>query len=96
MLLRLVENGEESVERALVDRHAALIERKGHRLQFPPEIAARRRGRPCMHAKCDVINLLAGRRPISQAGPLRRFEIGLDHRPRLLARDDGDDFERHA
>src|ERR1700727_3651426 len=37
MLLRLIENGEECVEPALVDRHAALIERKGHWLQFPPK-----------------------------------------------------------
>src|SRR5580704_16610567 len=37
MLLRLIENGEERVETALVDRDAALIERKRHRLPFPPE-----------------------------------------------------------
>src|ERR1700722_1316978 len=37
MLLRLIENGEERVEAALVYGDAALIERKRHRLQFPPE-----------------------------------------------------------
>src|SRR3984957_17670983 len=37
MLLRLIENGEERVEPAFVDRDAALIERKRHWLQFPPE-----------------------------------------------------------
>src|ERR1700684_4271211 len=58
MLFRLIENGEERVEAALVDGDATLIERKRHRLQFPPEFGRTSTRRPWMHPKCDVINLL--------------------------------------
>src|SRR6202035_156248 len=37
MLLRLVENGEECVQAALIDRDATLIERKRHWFRFPRE-----------------------------------------------------------
>ena len=94
MLLRLVENGEKRVERALVDRHAALIERKRHRLHIPPQNRRRTAARrPCMHANHDDINLA---RRVPQVSAPGASEIGLDDRPRLAARDHGDDLERHA
>src|SRR3981189_287766 len=79
MLLGLVENGEERVEPALVDRDAALIERKRHWLRFPPENGPRTAaaGHGCTQS---VTLSTRGRRPLGGW-----FEIRRDHRPRFRA-----------
>src|SRR6185437_4278633 len=47
--LRSIQDGEEGVERPLIDRYAAVIDGKSHRLQFAPErmAASSRRAHGC-------------------------------------------------
>src|ERR1700679_4292370 len=89
MLFRLIENGEERVEAALVDGDAAVIERKRHRLQFPPEFG--RTSTRAAHGCTESVTLSTSRGCF--LGAVHRW---LAHRPRLRAGDDGGDFERHA